>query len=136
MKPNFILTTQAKLKILPYCTLIVNINDDKKSWLKNAFSRQLFKTLSLSLTFTKVNKYLQISTAAVDPQHLIFRAVEKNVLNCSYVINKTCTKTCPILVTYIKSLKNRKNIKHKTMKIKILWHLNGTVRGTFFSLVL
>ena len=38
--------------------MIVNIYDDKKPWLKNV------------LFLTKLNKYSQTSTAAVDPQHL------------------------------------------------------------------
>ena len=43
---------------------------------KMFFAWKLFKMLWLSLTFTKVNKYLQISTAAVDPQHLKVEVAE------------------------------------------------------------
>ena len=40
------------------------------------FSWQLYKTLWSSLSFTKVIKYSQTSTAAVDPQHLKVEVVE------------------------------------------------------------
>ena len=48
--------------------MIVNINDAKKSWLKNVLLWHFFKTLWLYLAFTKVNKYSQTITAAVDPE--------------------------------------------------------------------
>ena len=50
--------------------MIVTINDEKKTpgW-KMFFAWHLFKTLWSSLAFTKVNKYSQISTAAVEHQN-------------------------------------------------------------------
>ena len=47
-------------------------NRDRKMF----FSGQLFKTLWLSLAFTKVDKYLETSTAAVDPHHLKVKVEE------------------------------------------------------------
>ena len=43
---------------------------------KMFFAWQLFKTLWSSLAFTKVNKYSQMKTAAVDPQHLKVEVAE------------------------------------------------------------
>ena len=42
----------------------------KNSGWKMFFTRQFFKTLWLSLAFTKVNKYSQKNTVGVDPWHL------------------------------------------------------------------
>ena len=77
--------------------MIVNINDDKKHYLKNAFSQQLFKILWSSLASTKVNKCSQTSTAAVDPRNLKVEVAEPNFHNCFYVINRACY--CPMLIT-------------------------------------
>ena len=43
---------------------------------KMFFAWQLFKTLWSSLAFTKVNKYSQSCTAAVDPGHLKVKVAE------------------------------------------------------------
>ena len=43
---------------------------------KMFFTWQFFKTLWSSLAFTKVNKYSQMKTAAVDPQHLKVEVAE------------------------------------------------------------
>ena len=40
------------------------------------FAWEFFKTLWSSLTFTKVNKYSQTNTAAVDPQNLKVEVAE------------------------------------------------------------
>ena len=56
--------------------MIVNINDEKNPDWKMAFAWQLFKTLWSSLAFTKVNKYSQTNTAAVDPQSLKVEVTE------------------------------------------------------------
>ena len=56
--------------------MIVNINDDKNPGWEMFFAWQLFKTFWSPLTFTKVNKYSQIGTAAVDPRHLKFEVAE------------------------------------------------------------
>ena len=48
--------------------MIVNINDDKKFWLKNVL---FLTTWTLpSLAFTKVDKYSQTIKAVVDSRHL------------------------------------------------------------------
>ena len=56
--------------------MIVNINDEKTPGWKMSFAWQLFKILWSSLAFTKVNKYSQTSTAAVDPRHLKVKIAE------------------------------------------------------------
>ena len=63
----------------------------------------------------------ETSTAAVDPWHLEDEVTEQDFPNCSYVINTTCQY--PMLIMYIKSIKNWENIKHKSMKIKIQGYL-------------
>ena len=56
--------------------MIVNINDEKNPGWKMFFAWQHFKTLWPSLAFTKVNKYSQTSTAAVDAQYLEVEVAE------------------------------------------------------------
>ena len=62
---------------------------------KMFFTWQFFKTLWSSLAITKLNKYSQTNTAAVDPQHLKVEAAEYKFPSCSYVISKTCY-CCPM----------------------------------------
>ena len=71
----------------------------EKPGLKMFFSWKLYKTLWLALAFTEVNKYLQTSTSAVHPCHLKVKIADENFLNFPYVINRTCTETCAILIT-------------------------------------
>ena len=71
----------------------------KMPGLKMFFSWQLYKTVWLSLVFTEVNKYLQTSAAAVHTCHIKVKISDENFLNFPYVINRTCTETCSILVT-------------------------------------
>ena len=77
--------------------MIININDDKKPWLKNALILTAFQN-TLTMAFINVNKYLQTSTAPVDPWHFKVKVVELNFFNCFYVIIRTCTKNCPMLI--------------------------------------
>ena len=48
----------------------------------------------------------QTSTAAVNPQHLKVEVADEDFPNCAYVINRTCQY--PMLIMWIKSIKNRK----------------------------
>ena len=73
--------------------MIVNINDEKTPGWKMSFAWQLFKILWSSLAFTKVNKYSQTNTTAVEPQQLKAEAAEKKFPSCSDIINRTCY--CP-----------------------------------------
>ena len=63
--------------------MIVNINDakndnnnKKKTGWKMFSTWKFFKTLSLSFTLTKVKKYSQTNTAAVNPQQLKVQVAE------------------------------------------------------------
>ena len=56
--------------------MIVNINHEKIPGSKMFYTWQLFKTLWSSLAYTKVNKYSQTSTAAVDPRHFKVEVAE------------------------------------------------------------
>ena len=55
--------------------MIVNINDDKKPWLKNVLILTTFKNTLTIFGFYQ-SKYLQTSAATVDLQHLKVKIAE------------------------------------------------------------